>query len=149
MSLGSTSGGSLMDYDNPSAASQVNVPWMWPSWGWGLHKWASLCKEGWVFSASDQRFHHAQETSSLPLSWGEVCVNLISEGCDLSHSKLRQRWFSAEFGFLVDVFLSPSLVCFSPDLRWLNNSVPFILFRQFNSQSKVPVRHLSGRGGLL
>lgn len=34
--------GSLMDYDTSSAASHVNVPWMWPV-GWGFHS----CEGGW------------------------------------------------------------------------------------------------------
>lgn len=102
--------GSLMDYDTSSAASHVNVPWMWPV-GWGFHS----CEGGWGWGWA---LHHTPETSSTPLAW-EVCANLASESCGLYPPKPSQGWFSAAFGFLMDAFFSFSLVYFSLDPRMM------------------------------
>lgn len=57
-----------------------------------------------------------------------------SVGYGLSHTKPSQSWFSAQLllAFLVDTFFSLSLVYFSLDLRYLDNSATFIL-------SQVPI----------
>lgn len=82
---------------------------------------------------------HSKPPSPHPISWGGF-INLASVGSPTPNPARDDSQCSCWVWLLVDAFLSLSLVCFSLDLSWLNNSVPFILSRQLNLQSKVPVR---------
>lgn len=89
---------------------QLNVPWMCPCHGGGIHTWASFCEGGWVFTACDQRLCHTPKILLFPLAWGAVCANLASPWA-VAFPWTLQRWFSRQLldlAFLGYIFLSLS-----------------------------------------
>lgn len=135
VSLGSTLG-VFDDCDTPSTAPHMNVLWIWLSWGGGglLCSWASLCDRGWMFITPDQRLHHTPRALLLPLGGRVESVQTWQQEIRL-RAKASPRlklgmddfqdscWARPSYG------CSSSLICFFPDLRWLNKSVTLSYLR--------------------